>query len=89
MSDTGILPDRMIAALAKAGGILPAYDFAPDQIQPASLEGWRHAPGPPRPSRRPLRGLLRMRRNTDRRLTEGHLDEKASPPYDPRYPVVI
>ena len=34
----GILPDRMIAALAKAGGIFPAYDFAPDQIQPASLD---------------------------------------------------
>ena len=34
----GILPDRMIAALAKAGGILPAYEFAPDQIQPASLD---------------------------------------------------
>ena len=34
----GILPDRMIAALTKAGGILPAYDFAPDQIQPASLD---------------------------------------------------
>src|SRR5690349_23941796 len=28
----------MIAALAKAGGILPARDFAPDQIQPASLD---------------------------------------------------
>src|SRR6476620_12280677 len=28
----------MIAALASAGGILPAYDFAPDQIQPASLD---------------------------------------------------
>src|ERR1700754_1332966 len=28
----------MIAALAKAGGILPAYEFAPDQIQPASLD---------------------------------------------------
>src|ERR1044072_7570814 len=38
MADQGILPDRMIAALAKAGGILPAYDFAPDQIQPASLD---------------------------------------------------
>src|SRR5436190_3373501 len=38
MADRGILPDRMIAALAKAGGILPAYDFAPDQIQPASLD---------------------------------------------------
>ena len=36
--DKGILPDRMIAALAKSGGILPAYDFAPDQIQPASLD---------------------------------------------------
>jgi dCTP deaminase len=34
----GILPDRMIAALAQAGGILPAYDFQPDQIQPASLD---------------------------------------------------
>ena len=34
----GILPDRMIAALTKAGGILPAYDYAPDQIQPASLD---------------------------------------------------
>src|SRR5919198_3303388 len=38
MADQGILPDRMIAALAKVGGILPAYDFAPDQIQPASLD---------------------------------------------------
>src|SRR5215470_15667663 len=38
MADQGILPDRMIAALAKAGGILPAYEFAPDQIQPASLD---------------------------------------------------
>ncbi|MDT7660351.1 MAG: dCTP deaminase [Pseudonocardiales bacterium] len=36
--DKGILPDRMIAALAKAGAILPAYDLAPDQIQPASLD---------------------------------------------------
>ena len=38
IEDKGILPDRMIAALAAAGGILPAYDFAPDQIQPASLD---------------------------------------------------
>src|ERR1043165_6691246 len=38
MAYQGIMPDRMIAALAKAGGILPAYDFAPDQIQPASLD---------------------------------------------------
>src|SRR5215510_8361056 len=38
MAETGILPDRMIAALTKAGGIVPAYDYAPDQIQPASLD---------------------------------------------------
>ena len=34
----GILPDHMIAALAKAGGIRPERDFASDQIQPASLD---------------------------------------------------
>jgi dCTP deaminase len=34
----GILPDHMIAALAQAGGILRAYEFVPDQIQPASLD---------------------------------------------------
>jgi dCTP deaminase len=38
VEDKGILPDRMIAALARDGGILPAADFAPDQIQPASLD---------------------------------------------------
>src|SRR6478752_8632642 len=38
LEDKGILPDRMIAELAKAGAILPAYAFAPDQIQPASLD---------------------------------------------------
>ena len=37
-SDKGILPDRMIAALAEAGGIRAAYPFAPGQIQPASLD---------------------------------------------------
>jgi dCTP deaminase len=37
-AEKGILPDRMIAALARAGGILPAAEFAPDQIQPASLD---------------------------------------------------
>src|SRR5262249_11752109 len=37
-NDAGILPDRMIAALADAGGILPAYAFTPDQVQPASLD---------------------------------------------------
>ena len=34
----GILPDHMIAALVQDGAILPAYDFVPDQIQPASLD---------------------------------------------------
>jgi dCTP deaminase len=34
----GILSDRMIKALAQQGAILPAYDFVPDQIQPASLD---------------------------------------------------
>src|SRR5579864_9020887 len=34
----GILPDRMIAAMAEAGLILPAYDFFESQIQPASLD---------------------------------------------------
>jgi len=38
VDDKGILPDHMIVALARAGGILPAIDFAPDQIQPASLD---------------------------------------------------
>ena len=38
VEDKGILPDRMIAALAEDGGILPAYPFVPDQIQPASLD---------------------------------------------------
>jgi len=37
-SDKGILPDRMIAALAQDGGIRAAYPFAPGQIQPASLD---------------------------------------------------
>src|SRR3989442_2036879 len=37
-NDKGILPDRMIAALAKAGAILSEQDFVPDQIQPASLD---------------------------------------------------
>ena len=34
----GILPDHMIAELGRVGAILPAYDFVPDQIQPASLD---------------------------------------------------
>jgi dCTP deaminase len=34
----GILPDHMIAALAKSGAIIPSYIFDPDQIQPASLD---------------------------------------------------
>jgi dCTP deaminase len=36
--EQGILPDRMIAALAEAGGIRAHYPFAPGQIQPASLD---------------------------------------------------
>jgi dCTP deaminase len=38
IEDKGILPDRMIAQLAADGGVLPATDFVPDQIQPASLD---------------------------------------------------
>src|SRR4051794_16579608 len=38
MATKGILPDHMIAELAAAGGIRPVRDFAPDQIQPASLD---------------------------------------------------
>src|SRR5882724_7544653 len=38
MATRGILPDHMIAELAVAGGIRPVRDFAPDQIQPASLD---------------------------------------------------
>src|SRR3954468_24136171 len=38
MTTKGILPDHRIAELAKSGGIRPARDFAPDQIQPASLD---------------------------------------------------
>ncbi|MDB5602348.1 MAG: 2-deoxycytidine 5-triphosphate deaminase [Xanthobacteraceae bacterium] len=38
VEEKGILPDRMIAELAKAGAILPHYPFVPDQIQPASLD---------------------------------------------------
>jgi dCTP deaminase len=37
-NDKGILPDRMIAALAADGAIAPARPFAADQIQPASLD---------------------------------------------------
>jgi dCTP deaminase len=37
-NNTGILPDRMIAELGKSGAIIAARDFAPDQIQPASLD---------------------------------------------------
>src|SRR5476651_1265488 len=34
----GILPDRMIAAMADAGLIRPEYPFVESQIQPASLD---------------------------------------------------
>jgi dCTP deaminase len=37
-SDRGILPDRMIAALAEEGAIQAPYPFADGQIQPASLD---------------------------------------------------
>jgi dCTP deaminase len=37
-AEKGILPDRMIAALAAQGGIRAAYPFAAGQIQPASLD---------------------------------------------------
>jgi dCTP deaminase len=37
-SAQGILPDRMIAALAKEGAIRAGRPFAADQIQPASLD---------------------------------------------------
>ena len=36
--DAGILPDRMIAALAESRAIQPTIPFAHDQIQPASLD---------------------------------------------------
>ncbi len=34
----GILPDRMIAALAAEGAVRPTQPFAADQVQPASLD---------------------------------------------------
>jgi dCTP deaminase len=37
-ADKGILPDRMIASLAEDGRICARLPFAPDQIQPASLD---------------------------------------------------
>ena len=37
-ADKGILPDRMIDALARAGAIVPARPLVPGQIQPASLD---------------------------------------------------
>ncbi len=37
-SEQGILPDRMIAALAEDGAIVAVRPFATDQIQPASLD---------------------------------------------------
>jgi len=37
-TEKGILPDRMIAALAAAGKICSSQPFASDQIQPASLD---------------------------------------------------
>jgi dCTP deaminase len=37
-SDNGILPDRMIAALAEQGGIRASQPFVSGQVQPASLD---------------------------------------------------
>jgi dCTP deaminase len=37
-ADRGILPDRLLTALADAGGIKAHYPFAPGQVQPASLD---------------------------------------------------
>src|ERR1700740_2233073 len=37
-SERGILPDRMIAALAEQGGIRSTAPFDADQVQPASLD---------------------------------------------------
>ena len=50
----GILPDRMIAAMADAGLILPAYPFVESQIQPASLD-LRLGPRLPRARELPAR----------------------------------
>jgi dCTP deaminase len=38
LTEPGILPDHMIRALADDGAIIPASDFVPGQIQPASLD---------------------------------------------------
>jgi dCTP deaminase len=38
LTEPGILPDHMIRALADDGAIIPAADFVPGQIQPASLD---------------------------------------------------
>ncbi|MGB6351104.1 MAG: 2'-deoxycytidine 5'-triphosphate deaminase [Pseudolabrys sp.] len=38
IDEKGILPDRMIAALAASGGILSERPLTPDQIQPGSLD---------------------------------------------------
>src|SRR6516165_3896180 len=36
--DRGILPDRLIHALARHGAIAAAQSFVPGQVQPASLD---------------------------------------------------
>jgi dCTP deaminase len=38
LTETGILPDHMIRALADDGAIIPSADFVPGQVQPASLD---------------------------------------------------
>ena len=78
----GILPDHMIAELAKSGGIRPARDFAPDQIQPASLDlrlgkvAYRvrasFLPGPQHHGRRAHRRAQAARDRADRRRGAGN-----------------
>ena len=63
-ADTGILPDRMIAALAESGAIRsPA--FAADQVQPASLDLRLGATAYPRARKLPA-GPARDRRRAHR-----------------------
>ena len=77
----GILPDHMIAELATSGGIRPAREFAPDQIQPASLDlrlgkvAYRvrasFLPGPQHHGRRAHRRTEAARDRADRRRGAG------------------
>jgi dCTP deaminase len=77
----GILPDRMIAAMAAAGLILPAYPFVESQIQPASLDlrlgdsrlsGARQFPARPGHRGRAHRRVEAARNRADRRRGAGN-----------------